>query len=182
VQRNDFRAVNALTAVSRAIGRLRWRRQVALCRRIRSVGGVSLGSRGAVTVANSGAIFAGDAVVIGSDAHIFVSGHLSIGNHVFINRWSYISALENVTIGNNVLIGERVSIHDENHSGGLPRMYETKPVTIGNDVWIGANVTLLAGAEVGQGSIIAAGAVVRTSVPAGVLAAGVPARVVKRLF
>ena len=53
------------------------------------------------------------------------------------------------------------------------------PIEVGNNVWIGARVTLLPGVHIGEGSVIAAGAVVTKDIPAHVLAAGVPARVVR---
>ena len=56
-----------------------------------------------------------------------------------------------------------------------------KPVTIGNDVWIGANVTILPGVTIGNNVIIAAGAVVTKNIPDNVIAGGVPAKVIKEL-
>ena len=55
----------------------------------------------------------------------------------------------------------------------------TQPISIGNHVWIGINVTILKGVKIGDGAIIAAGAVVTRDVPERCLAAGVPARVIK---
>ena len=56
-----------------------------------------------------------------------------------------------------------------------------RPVTIGSNVWIGAAATILPGVTIGDNAVIAAGAVVSRDVPADTLAAGVPARVLKRL-
>jgi acetyltransferase-like isoleucine patch superfamily enzyme len=55
----------------------------------------------------------------------------------------------------------------------------TQPIHIGNHVWIGMNVTILKGVQIGDGAIIAAGAVVTRNIPARCLAGGVPARVLK---
>nr|WP_277200415.1 DapH/DapD/GlmU-related protein [Veillonella seminalis] len=55
------------------------------------------------------------------------------------------------------------------------------PVTIGNDVWIGGNVTILPGINIGDKAVIAAGAVVTKDVPANTVAGGVPAKVIKEL-
>ena len=52
-------------------------------------------------------------------------------------------------------------------------------IKIGNHVWIGANVTILKGVSIGDGSIVAAGSVVTKSIPEACLAAGVPAKVIK---
>jgi len=56
-----------------------------------------------------------------------------------------------------------------------------RPIEIEDDVWIGANVTILAGVTVGKGSMVAAGAVVHRDVERGVVVGGVPARVLRRL-
>ena len=55
------------------------------------------------------------------------------------------------------------------------------PITVGNNVWIGANSVILGGVTIGDNSVIAAGAVVTTSVPANCVAAGVPARIIKSI-
>lgn len=55
------------------------------------------------------------------------------------------------------------------------------PVKIGNRVWVGAHATILAGVTVGDNSVIAAGAVVTKDVPANVVVAGVPAKIIKQL-
>jgi galactoside O-acetyltransferase len=56
---------------------------------------------------------------------------------------------------------------------------QAQPVVIGRGCFLGANVTVLAGVTIGPGSFVAAGSVVTADVPAGVLVAGVPARVVR---
>jgi acetyltransferase-like isoleucine patch superfamily enzyme len=55
----------------------------------------------------------------------------------------------------------------------------TRPVTIGDDVWIGHGAVILSGVSIGEGSIIAAGAVVTGDIPAFVMAGGVPAKIIK---
>lgn len=65
---------------------------------------------------------------------------------------------------------------------GTPYMIEAAaPITIGNDVWIGGNVTFLPGVTVGDGTVIGAGSVVSRSIPSGVIAVGNPCRVVREL-
>lgn len=59
---------------------------------------------------------------------------------------------------------------------------EDKDVIIEEDVWCGANVTILKGVTIGRGSIIAAGAVVTKNIPAYSIAGGVPAKVIKKKF
>ena len=91
------------------------------------------------------------------------------------------------TIGNYVMMGEDCTIICRNHKHDrtdIPMMHQgfesERPVTIGDDVWIGDRVTILPGVEIGNGCIIAAGAVVTHSIPAYSIAAGVPARVIRK--
>ncbi|QFR35096.1 acyltransferase [Ancylobacter sp. TS-1] len=93
-----------------------------------------------------------------------------------------------LSIGNNVAIGHFANILTTDHQftdttrpiKDQPLLH--RPVTIGDDVWIGSNVTILAGVEIGPRTVIAAGAVVKHSFPEGhVVIGGVPARVLKTL-
>ena len=92
-----------------------------------------------------------------------------------------------VTIGNNVNLAQGIVVTALNHNftDCTKRTDEqgisTKEVTIGNDVWIGANATILPGVTIGQHSVVAAGSVVTKDVPDYTVVGGVPARVMKRL-
>ena len=55
------------------------------------------------------------------------------------------------------------------------------PITVGDNVWIGANVSVLPGVSIGSDTIIGAGSVVNKDIPDGVIAAGVPCRVIRRI-
>lgn len=90
-----------------------------------------------------------------------------------------------VAIGDRVFIGPGVGIYTVIHallpdqrSEGIMR---SRPVTIGNDVWIGGHATILPGVTIGERSVIGAGSVVTRDIPAGVLAAGNPCRVLRPL-
>jgi maltose O-acetyltransferase len=88
-----------------------------------------------------------------------------------------------VTIGEDCLIGPRCSIYTPNHAEDIERRLAgwelPQPVTIGSNVWLGGSVTLTPGVTIGDNSIIGAGSVVTHDIPAGVLAAGNPARVLR---
>jgi acetyltransferase-like isoleucine patch superfamily enzyme len=125
---------------------------------------------------------------VSDDVSIYVEGRLEIGRNVYFGRQTVISCLDSVRIGNDVRFAERVSIHDENHQfepfpvlGPNRSAYVTKPVCIGDRVWVGANVVILSGASIGSDVVIGAGSVVKGNIPAGTLAAGVPAKVIRNL-
>lgn len=89
-------------------------------------------------------------------------------------------------IGDYVLMGPDVVIFTKNHRAdrtdihiGAQGMTECRKVTIGNDVWIGQRVMIMPGVTIGDGCIIAAGAVVTKDVPPYCMVGGVPARVIK---
>lgn len=119
-------------------------------------------------------IFSGTKIFINQNAELLLGSG-------YINSHFTLHCFERITIGEDVAIADNVTIRDsDNHvvtSGSGYQM--TKPITIGNHVWIGMNATILKGVIIGDGAIIAAGAVVTRDVPAGCLAAGVPARVIK---
>lgn len=98
-----------------------------------------------------------------------------------------IGAARSIAIGARVLAGVNTMITDTDwHPVDPVRRArgdagDVAPVVIGDDVWLGANVLVLKGARIGAGTTIAANSVVTGEIPAGVLAAGVPARVVRTL-
>ena len=109
--------------------------------------------------------------------------NISVGENVFINSGCCFQDQGGIEIGNNVLIGQQVVIATLNHE-----LTPTKrgnllpaPVKIGNNVWIGAHATILSGVTIGDNSVVAAGAVVTKDVPANVVVAGVPAKVIKQI-
>ncbi len=90
-----------------------------------------------------------------------------------------------ITIGSRVAIGHQVIILTSSHEIGphekRAATWYAKPVVIGDGVWLGARCIIMPGVTVGDGAIVAAGAVVNRDVPTNALVAGVPARVVKML-
>lgn len=88
-----------------------------------------------------------------------------------------------IEIGDNVLFGPRVGIYTSNHATDAAERAAgacyAEPVRIGHRVWIGAGVHINPGVRIGDDTIIGSGSVVTKDVPAGVIAAGVPCRVVR---
>lgn len=110
-------------------------------------------------------------------------GVLQIGDGVYINYGTLISAERHVRIGANVMVGNYSLISDtEIPAIAVPRrrvVEEPRPVEIGEGAWLAARVTVLPGARIGAGAVIAAGSVVAGEIPAGAVAGGIPARVLR---
>lgn len=99
----------------------------------------------------------------------------------YINSNSKIYCSDQITIGDGVAISEEVVIRDSDNHKLIYEGYEmTRPVSIGNHVWVGFRAVILKGVTIGDGSIIAANALVTRDVPPNCLAAGIPARIIKR--
>lgn len=108
--------------------------------------------------------------------------HLQIGRGVFINQGASIVATCLVEIGNDTQIGDFTAVLDTNwHRLEPDRPPRAAPVIIGANVWLGRNVIVLPGSRIGDHSVVAAGSIVKGDLPARVLAAGNPARVIREL-
>jgi len=129
--------------------------------------------------------------VSGGNKLVLVAGHegahLSIGKDSAISA-SIIYARSSISIGERVMIGAGCAIYDNDfHSiHSYDRRHGNKnigvaPVVIENDVWLGAEVTILKGVRIGKGSVVGAKSLVTQDIPEGVLVAGNPARVIKVL-
>lgn len=110
-------------------------------------------------------------------------GVIDIGDGVYINYGSIISAHQSVRIGSNAMIGNYCIVADTEIPGigcppGGPSM-NSRPVEIGDGAWLAARVTVLPGARIGAGAVIAAGSVVAGDIPPGSVAGGIPARVLR---
>ena len=116
--------------------------------------------------------------------------NVSIGHHVYINKnCDFITTGSSVDIGNYVMIGPGVTFVAQNHDFSdwsqpmvLSSQYLRGNIKISDDVWIGANATILSGVTVGRGAVVAAGAVVTKDVPPYSIVGGVPAKKLKNRF
>jgi acetyltransferase-like isoleucine patch superfamily enzyme len=137
-------------------------------------------------------IIIGHNVGIGAFSRIVVSSSMNnigtfvkIGNNVGIGEYAYLGGAGGLKIGDDCIIGQYFSCHPENHvvtnihmeirHQGVTR----KGISIGKNCWIGSKVTILDGVEIGEGCIVAAGAVVTKSFPENSIIGGVPAKLLK---
>jgi maltose O-acetyltransferase len=105
---------------------------------------------------------------------------IRIGSRNYFNRNLMLDACGLIEIGDDNMIGPDVYMTDSNHRFGGDRLPSHEPmdighIKIGNRCWIGAKAVILKDVELGDGCVVAAGAVVTRSFPAGAVVAGVPA-------
>jgi maltose O-acetyltransferase len=110
---------------------------------------------------------------------------LSIGDRGWINTGCFFDATDRIDIGDDVALAQQVLILTQTHELADPLRragaLTAAPVTIGRGCWIGARAVILPGVTVGDGAVVAAGAVVTHDVPPHTLVGGVPAREIRQL-
>lgn len=108
-----------------------------------------------------------------------------IGENFYANYDCIIIDVCDVNIGDNVFFGPRVCIYTAGHPIDAEirntQLEYGKKVTIGNDVWIGGNAVINPGVTIGDNVVIGSGSVVTKDIPSGVIAAGVPCRVIREI-
>lgn len=109
--------------------------------------------------------------------------NIHVGKQVFINMGCKFQDQGGIYIGDGTLIGHNVVLATLNHAKS-PKDRSTMipaPIHIGKRVWIGSNATILPGVTIGDGAIVAAGAVVTRDVPDNTIVGGIPASVMRPL-
>ena len=112
------------------------------------------------------------------------NGEIRIGKYCLITPGVRIMAAESITIGDACMIAHGAYISDADWHGIYDRsepVGNTKPIILKANVWVGDSAIICKGVTIGENSIIGAGAVVTKNIPANVVAAGNPAKVVKNL-
>ena len=111
--------------------------------------------------------------------------NITVGRNFYSNHNLIILDGAKVTMGDNVFIAPNCCISTAGHPIDAEQRAEgleiALPITIGDDVWIGANVTILPGVTIGNNTVIGAGSVVNRDIPSGVVAAGNPCRVIRSI-
>jgi carbonic anhydrase/acetyltransferase-like protein (isoleucine patch superfamily) len=146
------------------------------------LGGVSIPrNHSGVTLEAGAALDAGVVLLITGE-----SARIEIGRNTYINRYTMLDASEEIRVGDECMIGPFCYITDHDHTFGPNQApgagtLVNRPTHLGARCWLGAHVTVLKGVTIGEGSVIGAGSVVTKSLPSDVVAAGNPARVLRRL-
>lgn len=120
-----------------------------------------------------------------------ITPKILIGDNVSLGEYNHITSANSVIIEDGVLTGRWVTISDNNHGAFIRDSLDfpayQRPIVskggvfVGKNVWIGDKATILSGVNVGQGSIVAANAVVTKDVPPYSIVAGNPAKIVKHI-
>ncbi len=114
------------------------------------------------------------------------SARIRIAESCYVNRHTMFDASERIEVGAQTMIGPFCYITDHDHTFG-PGVAPTEsplisaPTVIGSRCWLGARVTILKGVTIGDGTVVGAGSIVTKPLPAGVLAVGSPAKVLREI-
>ena len=147
---------------------------------VRLWGRPKIKNRGVIVIGGKTRILS---TIVPSEFVTYSGGRLEIGDHVYINYGASIDVHQLVRIGNYCIIGTYVLISDNDYHqidehNQLP---PSKPVIIEDRVWVGDRVIVLKGVTIGRGSVIGAGSVVTKDIPPDSVAAGVPARIIRKI-
>lgn len=153
---------------------------------------VKIGSYVYVSALGKKGISFGNNVGIGAFSRIIISTSLNnigefinIGDNVGIGEYAYLGGAGGLAIGCDTIVGQYFSCHAENHNYEIPgklirhQGVSRKGIRIGDNCWIGSKVTVLDGVQIGNGCVVAAGAVVTKSFPDNSVIGGVPAKLIK---
>ena len=141
---------------------------------------------------STGGVFLGDQVTIREFGWMQLTSHINnpgssvrIGSQTYIGPRVTLGAAAELVIGERCQIGANVSFIAENHEFNIDSEIFEQGVTragiiVGNDCWIGNNVCVLDGVKIGDGVVIGAGSIVTKDIPSYSIAAGVPARIIRK--
>lgn len=125
--------------------------------------------------------------------HMEYGYNITFGDDFYMNYDCQLLDVCPIKIGNGVMFGPRVIVATPCHPlvgderiiqqypDGMHDLEFGKPVEIGDNCWIASNVTICGGVRIGSDTVIAAGSVVTRDIPSGVLAAGVPCKVIRKI-
>lgn len=159
-------------------------RRTELCAAYNGNGGAAPDERTAILRELLGSL--GQDVRIRPPFHCDYGRHISIGDRTFVNFNAVFLDAAPITVGADVQIGPNVQLLTPAHEMDTERRRagweKAVPITIGDNVWLGGGVIVCPGVTIGENTVVGAGSVVTGDLPAGVLAVGNPARVVRALM
>ncbi|RPK58704.1 Maltose O-acetyltransferase [Streptomyces sp. ADI96-02] len=127
----------------------------------------------------------GEGVEIRPPLRVDYGHHISVGPRTFINFGAVLLDVGRITIGADVQFGPNVQLLTPTHpidpEQRRAKWEGARPITIGDNVWLGGGVIVCPGVTIGEDTVVGAGAVVTRDLPAGVVAVGNPARVIRRI-
>jgi len=127
----------------------------------------------------------GEGTVVRPPIYVDYGDQLTIGARGFVNFGLVALDVAPITIGDDCQIGPNVQLLAASHPTDPERrrakLESAAPIAIGDNVWLGGGAIVLAGVTIGDDSVIGAGAVVTKDVPAGVVAVGNPARLIRNV-
>ncbi|MGY1439256.1 sugar O-acetyltransferase [Streptomyces reniochalinae] len=158
-------------------------RRAELCAAYNAAGAATAAERRSVLQELVGEL--GESVTIRPPFYCDYGTYLSIGAHTFINFGAVFLDAAPITIGRNGQIGPNVQLLTPTHELDAERRRagweKAVPITLGDNVWLGGGAIVCPGVTIGSDTVVGAGSVVVGDLPAGVLAVGNPARVVRKL-
>ena len=127
----------------------------------------------------------GEGTVVEAPFHCDYGWNTTLGERVYVNAHSSFLDCAPIELGSQTMLGPAVQLcaatHPVDPDEREPGLEYAQPIRIGRNVWIGAGVIVGAGVTIGDGSVVGAGSVVLRDVPARVLVAGAPCRVIREL-
>jgi maltose O-acetyltransferase len=127
----------------------------------------------------------GEGTVVRPPIYVDYGEQLTVGAHGFVNFGLVALDVAPITIGDNCQIGPNVQLlaasHPTEPGPRRDKLEMAAPIVIGENVWLGGGAIVLAGITIGDNAVIGAGAVVTKDIPAGVVAVGNPARVIREV-
>lgn len=134
-----------------------------------------------------------DALLGGHGEHVHIEPHIwfdygfntAVGENFYCNHDCVFLDCNKITFGDNVLVGPQCGFYTAAHpldpETRMSGREYAKPITVGNNVWIGGGVKVMPGVSIGDNCVIGGGAVVTRDIPANSLAAGNPAKAIKKV-
>lgn len=121
-----------------------------------------------------------DSVIL-SPVYIDRANKVEVGKNTFINHHFTTVALGGISIGNNVQIAPNVTLLTANHDMDDLQILHCYKIVVEDNAWIGADAKIMPGVTIGEGAIVASGAIVTKDVPARTVVGGNPAKVIKKI-